>query len=261
MMLKSWLATNIETKYWLANNNTHKLAVAEYGFGFEGEVPLFTGPEFQSVQALSPWFIPVSEGLFQVSDEVLAQGIAISSPALATDILEHLRSLLFASFEGEEVMFRYYDLKVLSLMLDQFEEIERGRFMGNIDDIVYLDGDLKIYSNHLKTPFELNRTTWWNILPHHLAPLYQRETHAKSLNRRWWQLSSNMMERVENSELVILSAFERAQTNGFESSQWESCALVEIAGHANVHLSELSIPFHLTFDEVKLLEKIKEKWG
>lgn len=260
-MLKSWLATNSGTKFWLADNNAHKLAVAEYGFGFEGELPLFTGPEFQSVQAFSPWLVPVSEGLLQVSSEVLAQGIAISSQALATDILEHLRSLLFASFEGEEVMFRYYDLKVLSPMLLQFEENERSRFMGNIDEIAYLDDELKMYSNNLKTSFELNRTTWWNILPHHIASLYQRETHAKSLNRRWWQLSSRMMERVENSELVILSALKRAQTNGFESSQWESCALVEIAGHANVHLSELSIPFHLTFDEVKLLEKIKEKWG
>lgn len=259
-MLSEWFQLNEGKYYWLADANTHQKAVKEYGFGFDDSVPVFFGPTFESAKALSPWLVPVSEELLSVKADVLNLGIGIQSSAEFESLLAHLRSLLLASYEGEEVMFRFYDKQVIGPMLSAMEESEVNSLLGNMDQLAIVDDSLTCYANQSKITFELNTDTWWKVQPHHLSALYNENTHAKSIERRWWNLFPQMMERLSDPNEVILNALKKAKERGYQQDQMEACALVEVTHQTQTHLSELSQPFHLNLEELKELETLKEVW-
>jgi len=259
-MLSEWFQLSEGQYYWLADTTTHQRAVKESGFGFDDSVPLFAGPMFESAQALSPWLVPVSEQLRSVESDVLDLGIGIQSAAEFDQLIEHLRSLLLASYEGEEVMFRFYDKQVIGPMLLTMEESEVNSLLGNIDQLAVANESLACYTNQSKVEFTLSTETWWKVQPHHLTVLYNVNTHAKSIERRWWNLFPKMMERLADPNDVILNALKKAQERGYPQDQMEACVLVEVTRQTQTHLSELSQPFHLNLEELKELETLKEVW-
>ncbi|KOO16619.1 hypothetical protein AKJ18_00675 [Vibrio xuii] len=259
-MLSEWFQLSEGRYYWLADAKTHQQAVKESGFGFDDSVPLFSGPMFESAKALSPWLVPVSDQLLGVKSGVLDLGIGIQSNAEFELVLEHLRSILLASYEGEEVMFRFYDKQVIGPMLLAMEESEINSLLGNIDQLAIANDSLACYVNSSKAEFILNTDTWWKVQPHHLTALYNENTHAKSIERRWWNLFPEMMERLTNPNDVILAALKKAKERGYPQEQMEACALVEVTRQTQTHLSELSQPFHLNLEELKELETLKEVW-
>lgn len=260
MMLSDWFQASKSYCYWLADANTHKQAVKESGFGFDDSVPLFSGPVFESAKALSPWLVPVSEQLLSVKGEVLDLGVGIQTTAELEPLLEHLRSLLLASYEGEEMVFRFYDTQVIGPMLAAMEQSEVNSLLGNIEQLAIVDEHLTCYVNRSQVEFSLNSDIWWKVQPHHLSALYNENTHAKSIERRWWNLFPKMMERLENPNDVIRNALKKAQERGYPQDQMEACVLVEVTRQTQTHLSELSQPFHLNLEELKELESLKEVW-
>ncbi|MFM2590150.1 DUF4123 domain-containing protein [Vibrio sp. TBV020] len=259
-MLSDWLKSYESGTYWLADNHAHKCAVEIHGFGFNDAVPLFSGPMFESTLSLSPWLIPVSNEVLSIDDKVLNLGIGLNSSAEMSDVLAHLRSLLLASYQGEDVVFRYYDKSVIGPMLSVMNQSEVNHLLGNIDEVALADESLNRYSNNSQEEFALKEGVWWKVQERHLKPLYNVNLHAKSIERRWWNLLPQMMERLTAPEMVISGALTRAKTKGYDPEQWEACALIEVSTKTETHLSELSQPFQLTFEELKSLEKIKEAW-
>ncbi|RTZ16723.1 DUF4123 domain-containing protein [Vibrio aquaticus] len=259
-MLSGWFRSCEIQTYWLADCQAHQRAVKEFGFGFEESLPLFSGALFEQVTSLSPWLVPVSNELLDLKEETLGQGIGLASTASINSLVDHLRSLLFASFNGEEVMFRYYDNNVIEPMLRAMEEDERNRFLGNIDQLAVSADALQCYVNGSVTSYSLQTQPWWKIQEHHLAALYNAEVHARSIERRWWNLFPQMMARLNNPQMLIVETLEKAQTQGYEPEIHEACVMVEIARRTQTQLSDLTQPFQLTFDELNTLETINKVW-
>lgn len=260
-MFTSYFTLSDSNTYWLVDSKTHKLAVKELGFGFDEEVPIFFGEGFASAMTLSPWLIPVTDQVTSLTEEVLEQGVLFHSKASLDGVIDHLRSLLIASLDGEEVMFRYYDKKVLLAMLQAMDESERYAFMGNIDTMIIAQQGIHEFQNNASKPFELNLDVWWRLLPHHMDALYDVQNHAQILERRLWELIPNALAQFDSPSNVIIHALERAIERNYGKAQLESCVIIEVAKQANLHLSELSMPLRLTFDELKALQSIKETWS
>ncbi|EGR1702017.1 DUF4123 domain-containing protein [Vibrio cholerae] len=172
-MLLQWLSEQTSNVYWLADHSTFKQAVANNsGIVFDGTQVVFHGETFAPVMSLSPWLIPVSDKVLELSDELLQQGIFLTSHSSTSELLSHLQSLLIAALEGEEVLFRFYDRQVILPMLTRMDEIEKNQFLGNISQLVALDSQeqnrLVAFANAPNTQFTVKQTTWWVIKQHHL---------------------------------------------------------------------------------------------
>ena len=260
-MLKEWFITQGErAAFWLADSKTHTEAVKEFGFGFEDSRPLFEGEMFSSVKDLSPWLIPVTEEVLSLQEDTLNKGIGIRSEHKFEEVVEHLQSLLTASLEGEEVLFRFYDSKVVLPMLKAMDEGELASFMGNISEIAFFDDEIRVFSNTPKPEFKPQSEAWWKIQPHHLAELYNIKAHAHAIERRWWELFPQLMEKLDTPSVVLVGALQKGIDAGYKFEKLEYGAMVELAKITDTHISEFSIPFHLTFEELKELEAIKESW-
>ncbi|EGS69322.1 hypothetical protein VCBJG01_1454, partial [Vibrio cholerae BJG-01] len=129
-MLLQWLSEQTSNVYWLADHSTFKQAVANNsGIVFDGTQVVFHGETFAPVMSLSPWLIPVSDKVLALPDELLQQGIFLTSHSSTSELLSHLQSLLIAALEGEEVLFRFYDRQVIVPMLDAMRDLERNDFL------------------------------------------------------------------------------------------------------------------------------------
>lgn len=265
MMINQWVTQQSGSVYWLVGYKTIKHAMLENGgMSFENMAVLFHGDTFSSVMGLSPWLVPVSGKVLNLPVDILQQGLFLTSSTRTEVMLDHLQSLLIASLDGEEVMFRFYDRDVIIPILRAMDEAEVNHFLGNINQLVAIDHHeedvLITFSNTSCSEFVLRHGTWWKMLPHHLAPLYNVNVHANSLERRWWELLPHLLQRLESPQQTILSALQSAleKRNSYEVA--EQHALVAIVTATDTALDDLSHPLHLTSDELKELKAIKESW-
>ena len=141
-MRDTWLAKyDQQTCYWLLDHGTcekakdYFLEQAVQGFMTSAE-PLFIDPPFDTLKAQTPWLIPVSDIVLSLPESILSQGILLHSHAEKALVARHLRSLLNAELAEEQVLFRFYDTKVLTQMLPMMSLVEQSEFMGNIDAIL-----------------------------------------------------------------------------------------------------------------------------
>ena len=142
MMRDTWLAKyDQQTCYWLLDHGTcekakdYFLEQAVQGLMASAE-PLFVDPPFDTLKAQTPWLIPVSDTALSLPESIISQGILLHSHAEKALVARHLRSLLNAELAEEQVLFRFYDTKVLTQMLPMMSLAEQSEFMGNIDAIL-----------------------------------------------------------------------------------------------------------------------------
>ncbi|WP_000613963.1 DUF4123 domain-containing protein [Vibrio mimicus] len=172
-MIQEWLMEQQTPVFWLLDQQGFKQVIAaNNGVVFEDTLVVFHGETFSPVMSLSPWLIPITEEVLQLPDEQLQQGLFLTSHSSATELLNHLQSLLIAALEGEEVLFRFYDRQVILPMLARMDEIEKNQFLGNINQLIALDNHKKnrlvTFANTSNTQFTALQTTWWVIKAHHL---------------------------------------------------------------------------------------------
>ncbi|USD40072.1 DUF4123 domain-containing protein [Vibrio sp. SCSIO 43135] len=259
-MLGTWLNDNAASKYWLVDANTYNTAIKKNdGFAFDEAIPLFKGALFASVQSLSPWLIPYDDEVSQLPEELVSLGIGLASEENPQAVSLHLQSLLIASLDGVETMFRFYDRTVLTKMLATMEQSEINTLLGCISSVAVVEDDrLIVYENNSQHEYVFTPDTWWKIKPHHLAPLYDVASHVHSIERRCWELIPNLLAMLTDVHQTISFAVHKGITRTGSPEEAEKYALIAIADESGTHLSELSQPFHLTFDELKALETIKE---
>lgn len=206
VMILSWFQQQQNHRYWLVDRKLHKQALQQNGgFGFEEAVPLFYGAMFTEVMPLSPWLIPVSESILSLPEALLEQGIGLSSHAVGDEVLQHLRSLLIAGLEGEEVMFRFYDRSVIIAMLARMDQSEVNQFLGNINQLAALgDGDqghdrdqghLVTFDNTSHAPFNAQQGSWWVIKAHHLDKQENLPLLKANLESWLWQHFPKAMDQ------------------------------------------------------------------
>lgn len=135
-MIQQWLMEQKTPTFWLLDQQAFKCVIAaNNGIGFDGTQILFHGETFAPVMSLSPWLIPVSDKVLELSDELLQQGIFLTSHSSTSELLSHLQSLLIAVLEGEEVLFRFYDRQVILPMLDAMRDLELNDFLGPVEKL------------------------------------------------------------------------------------------------------------------------------
>ncbi len=261
MSLHNWFLSQ-QNAYWLVSSETHKKAIKQnHQLGFSDALPLFYGESFHSVMDYSPWLIPVQSAFNNIEANTFEQGLVFVSSSSIWDVIEHLRTLLFAALEGEEVLFRFYDTKVLVPMLATFHQDEINVFLGNCQSISCVEGGiLKQYTNLSQLEYKPKTSSWWRILPHHLAPLYNVKTHAQIIVNRLWEKLPRQTDLLSEPVVFFQHYLSQAIELGFSSDKAEGIALVEFSKQTNTSYQFLSQALLLTDDELDELQKIEKEW-
>lgn len=197
-MIQQWLVEQQTPIFWLLDQQAFKCVIAaNNGVGFDGTQILFHGDTFAPVMSLSPWLIPVSDKVLELPNELLQQGIFLTSHSSTSELLSHLQSLLIAVLEGEEVLFRFYDRQVIVPMLVRMDEIEKNQFLGNINQLVVFNSHEKnllvSFANTSSPQFMAKQRTWWVIKPHHLEDHENLPLVQANLESWLWRHFPEMM--------------------------------------------------------------------
>ncbi|MGD8110997.1 DUF4123 domain-containing protein [Vibrio sp. TRT 21S02] len=262
-MLKAWFSARQQNNFWLVDKKGYQTVIqANHGKAIDDAMPLFQGEQFSEVLDLSPWLLPISSELLSLADDVFTFGIGLSTSVEQITLIQHLRSLLVAAYEGEEMMFRFYDTNVLSPMFETMDAGERSAFLGCVSELAIChDGELAQYDSDMTEHWAHQDAIWWKILPKHLAPLYKVTTHAKALERRFWQKLPDSMAQLDDPYQTLLTAMESAQQRNLSAQDIEFVAIKTLMSATNTHLSVITQAFHLSQDEQSQLMNTQEKIG
>lgn len=260
-MIQQWLVEQTTPVFWLLDQQAFKQVIAaNNGLVFDGTQILFHGETFAPVMSLSPWLIPVSDKVLALPDELLQQGIFLTTHRSSIELLSHLQSLLIAALEGEEVLFRFYDTDVIWPMLDAMRELERNDFLGPVERLAAVkQGVFQEWGNTRSAEFIYQPAPWWKIQPQHLADLYQVEQHAFSIERRLWAMCPTMMEKVVAPQSMIIEGLAAAQQHGLTAEQAEMLVLRTLQKHTLTAEDELVTVFRFTQAEYETFLHIEEK--
>ncbi|EKO3590743.1 DUF4123 domain-containing protein [Vibrio metschnikovii] len=260
-MIQQWLVEQTTPVFWLLDQQAFKQVIAaNNGLVFEGTQVVFHGEIFAPVMSLSPWLIPVSEKVLALPDELLQQGIFLTSHSSSIELLNHLQSLLIAALEGEEVLFRFYDRQVIVPMLDAMLELERNDFLGPVERLAAVkQGVFQEWGNTRSAEFIYQPAPWWKIKPYHLMPLYRTEVHAQVLERRFWEKLPYVMEQLDEPQQWIKTILDEAKQANLGHDNAEYLVLNHLWKASLTTLEQLSDALHLNQQELQEIMQIREK--
>ncbi|EKO3594132.1 DUF4123 domain-containing protein [Vibrio metschnikovii] len=260
-MIQQWLVEQTTPVFWLLDQQAFKQVIAaNNGLVFEGTQVVFHGEIFAPVMSLSPWLIPVSDKVLALPDELLQQGIFLTSHSSSIELLNHLQSLLIAALEGEEVLFRFYDRQVIVPMLDAMLELERNDFLGPVERLAAVkQGVFQEWGNTRSAEFIYQPAPWWKIKPYHLMPLYRTEVHAQILERRFWEKLPYVMEQLDEPQQWIKTILDEAKQANLGHDNAEYLVLNHLWKASLTTLEQLSDALHLNQQELQEIMQIREK--
>lgn len=162
--------------------------------------PLYGGTEFTDAILHGPWLLPLAqlpnwltwwqeqEGAGQ------AQGVLIASPYPVEQLVRHWQSLLIAGLDGEEVLFRYYDPRVLAPMLATYTETEICQFLGPTTSLlIWEQADWRAYSPYPKADLTEHTEPWWRMRPaHFVGQPGEKETCLTNIEQWLWQQAAEL---------------------------------------------------------------------
>lgn len=291
MMRDTWLAKyDQQTCYWLLDHGTcekakdYFLEQAVQGFMTSAE-PLFIDPPFDTLKVQTPWLIPVSDIVLSLPESILSQGILLHSHAEKALVARHLRSLLNAELAEEQVLFRFYDTKVLTQMLPMMSLAEQSELMGNIEAILIQPDFVEsladneatekgaedksaeeedaetgfiVLENDKATQYQVRTEPWWIIAPEHLAGLYNIKHHAYAVSRRLWEMLPSLMSKLKEPLTKLETGFEKAKEQKLSKDDAELWVLAHIAHATQTELDELVSSLKLDAQQQEYVQKWME---
>ncbi|EJL6410747.1 DUF4123 domain-containing protein [Vibrio cholerae] len=260
-MIQQWLVEQTTPVFWLLDQQAFKQVIAaNNGLVFDGTQILFHGETFAPVMSLSPWLIPVSDKVLELPDELLQQGIFLTSHSSTSELLSHLQSLLIAALEGEEVLFRFYDRQVILPMLDAMRDLERNDFLGPVEKLAAVkQGVFQEWGNTRSSEFIYQLAPWWKIQPYHLMLLYRTEVHAQVLERRFWEKLPYVMEQLDEPHQWIKTILDEAKQANLGHDNAEYLVLNHLWKGSLTTLEQMSDALHLNQQELQEIMQIREK--
>ncbi|MEL4878540.1 DUF4123 domain-containing protein [Shewanella algae] len=233
-----------ELGYWLLNPLANeKLLPAYYQQGGVDAVPLFQGTLLESHKDKGPWLVPARPELLQQAPFADCPILALESHLPRPQLLAHLKSLLLAACDGERVVFRFYDPRVLQPMLPRFSQVELGAFLGPItrlsfvgkplpsgnsddpmDEAQHLDPASPVKAQHdsivVLHPGEPGYTEhadiWWQMKPEHLAGQSDIQRHIYIVERQLWRELHPLMSQQPKRREIIKAAILRGREQGVD---------------------------------------------
>ncbi len=138
--------------------------------------PLYAGTEWSDDILSGPWLLPLAqlsswESWWQqlVANEY-ATGLLLASACPPEKLVRHWQSLLTAGLDGEEVLFRYYDPRILGPMLFAFTEEETRRFLGPTHELLlWHQGGWLSAVPYLEPDLTEHHEPWWRMKDAHFA--------------------------------------------------------------------------------------------
>ncbi|MCE0492489.1 DUF4123 domain-containing protein [Vibrio salinus] len=258
-MLNEWFNESLYSCYWLVDSQTFEMALEANNYqNFKDTFILFDNTPFEDVMDFTPKLIPVSEEVKNLPKEILNHGIGLKTEAPKTQLLEHLQSLLLAALDGEEVLFRFYDINVISPILREMEQGELEQFLGNIKSLaVFAENGLETYSNNNESQYRYQNRPWWIIKPRHLEHLYNVENHARLLERFWWEKIPVVMAELDDSLNVITQFLKQGVERYPSKEKAELFTLKQMTHLTNIPLNEVTGNLLLDEDEIDFMNEIK----
>jgi len=256
-MMKEWVLDHSNHIYWLVTADLFKKALNE-NMPADEAIPLFCIGQFKDLMPMSPWLLP-SESLTVLNEELLQQGLLLESDYPTNEVLDHLRSLLLAGLDGEEVLFRFYDPIVIAPMLNLMQESEKYLFMGNIKTLRYCHLETTItLNNPLHDCHKQHEEPWWVIQPEHLVNSYDLDIHCQILDRRFWNVVPEVMEANVTSNIIIKDALIYASNQQWSIDEAELYALSQLLVTSNSSIANITKKFHLSSSDATTLVKFSE---
>ncbi|ROV59755.1 DUF4123 domain-containing protein [Vibrio ponticus] len=256
--MRDWLRQQVKPVYWLACSEVyHETVVHQYCLN--DAIQLFWGDAFEDVLHLSPWLVPISADC-PYSDEELAKGLVIVSKYERDEILFHLRSLLIAGLEGEQVLFRFYDPYVIVPMLKHMHQGEIQKFLGNMDSLSsWYNQEYFSVSSVPNYTFRLQEQPWWVIKPEHLVELEDQSQLAKHIERRLWEKIPRAMNSIDCPFNIIVKALDNARKRELNQELTEVWVLAEISNNSSDESESIVREFNLSrHDEVQFAKYLGE---
>ncbi|MDC0610750.1 DUF4123 domain-containing protein [Vibrio sp.] len=259
MMLSEWFNEKVYTCYWLVDSITFQKALEANNYqSFRDTFVLFDNKPFEDVMDFTPKLIPVTKEVKNLPKEILNHGIGLKTEAPKTKLLEHLQSLLLAALDGEEVLFRFYDINVIAPMLREMEQGELEQFLGNIKSLaVFGDKGLETYSSNNESQYKYQNRPWWIIKPRHLEHLYNVENHARLLERFWWEKIPDVLAELDDSLNVITQFLKQGVERYPSKKQAELFTLKQTTYLTNISLNHVTGKLLLDKDEIDFMNEIK----
>jgi len=183
------LADNEPLKYWYQHADS------------TDAWPLYAGTEYGDDVLSGPWLLPLAQlpswsSWWQEQEEnEQATGFLLASEVPPERLAQHWISLIKAGLDGEEVLFRFYDPRVLGPMLFTFTEDETRRFLGPTDEIlVWHQGEWVTASPYPEPEMTEHIEPWWRMQPQHLSTIPgQKERLIENLDHWLWQQEPDLM--------------------------------------------------------------------
>ena len=198
---------NIHPLYWVVNHETYKDVLKIGASYLEGAVPLFTVQPFQDLVDISPWLLLLTDSHADLGETLLSQGIMFESSSHES-LIAHLRSLLLAGYQGESVMFRFYDPGIFNAVYQNSTLERRVLFLGAAHRVhMTINGEQTCLENPYPDQFSLQQAPWWVINDEDFSELYNINNHAYCVSRRLWQSVPELMEKLSKKESDLTALF------------------------------------------------------
>ncbi len=260
--MKSWIKELSGVVYWLVTASVYQEAVEQL-LSIEEATPLFEGKEYDDVITLTPWLVPVSS-LVDLNYDLLHKGMILASDAAMHEVVAHLRSLLIAGLDGEEVLFRFYDSQVIMPMLAQMNETDRHRLFGNLNSWACIEQsenhDLNIttYSMKPHPNFKVNDAPWWVIKAEHFSEKINVVQLAHHIERRLWATLPQVINDMSEPKQKLISILQEAQKARLNLVDSQLMVLANLIVYQHVPVEMVSQAMLLSWDEEKRLQNLLE---
>ena len=178
--------------------------------------PLYAGTEFAGDILSGPWLLPLAqlpgwEGWWQEQETASqATGLLLASEHEPVMLLKHWQSLLIAGLDGEEVLFRYYDPRILAPMLYTFTEDETRRFLGPTNELVIWHNDDWLAVSPYPQPDLTSHTEpWWRMQePHFVGQPGEKEVTLFNIEQWLWRNANELTTELYEQHGVIADLLE-----------------------------------------------------
>ncbi|OBU28675.1 DUF4123 domain-containing protein [Photobacterium kishitanii] len=239
--------------FWLINNDIYKDLLNNGAIYLEGAEPLFASQPFYDLIDVSPWVIPITDNHTHLDESLLSKGILFESPSHQT-LIAHFRSLLLAGYQGESVMFRFYDPHIFNSVYQNGTLDRRSLFLGAAHRVhMKINGEHIRLDNPYPDRFLLQKAPWWIIGDDDFSDLYNIDNHAYCVSRRLWQVLPELMEKLTKAESDLTVLFHHG-SHLVQKKSIEYWVIAALIHQTHISLSHVVERLHLDIEEQQKLQ-------
>ena len=205
--------------------------------------PLYAGTEFKDEVLCGPWLLPLAQlpgwqEWWQKQEAAgYATGMLIASEHMPGKLVQHWQSLLLAGLDGEEVIFRYYDPRILGPMLYTFTEEETRRFLGPTNELlVWHNNDWLMVLPYPEPDLTEHAEPWWRMQDEHfVGQPGEKEITLFNLEQWLWrnanELTTVLYERNGPISEQLEQTYQRAMSGSIPELWQPAWMILDLMGY------------------------------